>query len=87
MWGGEGQRGGGKMSNAMSHSALAVREGDKGGGQGVKGENTFACCMKLDAICHSSWAACSVRALGLTGLVLPLPTPKSYPLLSKLTLQ
>lgn len=24
---------------------------------GVKGENTFACCMKLDAICHPSWAA------------------------------
>lgn len=76
-WG--GTEGGGKMSNAMSHSALAVREGDKGGGQGVKGENTFACCMKLDAICHSSWAACSVRALGLTGLVLPLPTPKATP--------
>lgn len=51
------------MSNAMSHSALAVWEGDreKGewmrGGGGLKGENTFACCMKLDAICHPSWAA------------------------------
>lgn len=29
MWGGEGQREK-KMSNAMSHSALAVWEGDKG---------------------------------------------------------
>lgn len=48
---------------------------------GVKEENTFACCMKLDAICHSSWAACSVRALGLTGLFLPPPpsTPKATP--------
>lgn len=42
------------MSNAMSHSALAAGEGDGGW---VGGENTFACCMKLDAICHPSWAA------------------------------
>ena len=47
-----------KVSNAMSHSALAVWEGDREGGKGgAKGENTFACCMKLDAICHPSWVA------------------------------
>lgn len=58
---GWGDRGKKKMSNAMSHSALAVWEGDREKGEwmggGLKGENTFACCMKLDAICHPSWAA------------------------------
>lgn len=34
----------------MSHSTLAAGEGDRDMG----GENTFACCMKLDAICHAS---------------------------------
>lgn len=55
-WGTKGVAGGG-MSNAMSHSALALWEGDGEGVGGVKGENTFACCMKLDAICHPSRAA------------------------------
>lgn len=35
--------------------------------------------MKLDAICHPSWAASWVRALGLTGLCLPPPHTQSYP--------
>lgn len=82
-WGGTEEK---KVSNAMSHSALAVWEGDREGGMGgAKGENTFACCMKLDTICHPSWAASWVRALVLTGLC--LPPPQSYPLLIKLALQ
>lgn len=42
-----------KMSNAMSHSTLAAGERERD--RGVRGGgNTFACCMKLDAICHAS---------------------------------
>lgn len=77
----EGRRGK-KRSNAMSHFALAAGVGDRERGsrwEGTKGENTFACCMKLDAICHPSWAASWVRALGLTGLRLPPPYTQSYP--------
>lgn len=76
------------MSNAMSHSALAVWEGDGGGGwTGGEGREYF--CMLYEARRHMPFELGCLLSQGswVDRLVFAPPYTKSYPLLSKLTLQ
>lgn len=80
-WGGKG----GGMSNAMSHSALAVWEGDKRGWTGGEGREYF--CMLYEARRHMPFELGCLLSQGSWVDRLVFAPPPSSPLLPKLTLQ